>query len=178
MCECSDEVRKVFDDGFLICTECGVSCQQLDVKVFSYNHAPPVARRDYSRKARFMRLFMNLQGHQAVPENVLEKLPKHFTDPQDLAAYLKQHSELRKYRPKLPSIWYQLGHTWMPFSERETQMARFEFDKVREKVSYLVLLPVILKRVGREDMLCFCKPISANMKRKYAFILEANPHSS
>ena len=170
MCIC-DSIT-VYEDGFKICTECGCSARELDVTVFSYNHAPPVARRDYSRKARFMRLFMNLQGHQAVPEEILQDLPKHFTHPQNLAAYLKKNNNLRKFRPKLPSIWYQLGHQWAPFTAREAQKARYEFDQVRQKVSYLVLLPVILRRVGREDMLQFCKPISANMRRKYSFILE------
>ena len=153
-------------DGFRVCKFCGESTRELDPRIFTFNHVPPSSRRDYSRKKRFMRLLLNLQGLQYVDHSVFENLPS-FKTPQELAAYLKTQKNLRRHRPKLPSIWYQLGNRWPLFSDKEQLRAAFEFDQIKHKVSYLVLLPYICKKIGRSDVLCFCKPVSESMQKKY-----------
>ena len=154
-----------------VCIECGVTTPHLDTSIFSYSHAPPSHKRSYSRKIRFMRLLQNLQGHQSVCADLMKEIPKHCASPVELIQYMKRNSALRRHQNKTPSIWYQLGHRWDPLTPEDFKRAEYVFDMIREKISYLVLLPYICKKIGRPDLCRFCKPISENMARKYNHLL-------
>ena len=166
-CQC--EVRLI--DGMRICIKCGLTEHNLDPSIFSYNHAPPSEKRSYTRKIRFMRLLQNLQGHQFVSSAIMKCIPENIKSPGHLIKYLKKTPDLRRHQNKAPSIWYQLGHRWNPLSQRDFARAEFEFNKVFEKILYLVLLPYICRKIGRPDLVKFCKPVSENMARKYNHLL-------
>ena len=154
------------------CNECCVKCGQvnttLDPSIFSFNHPPPIARRAYSREDRFFRLLGNLQGHQHIPEEVMTSIPKAAAATlEKLCEYLKRNVKLRVFRNRLPSIWYHLGHRWSNITEFEMRKAKEVFRSVKDKISYLVLLPYVLCEIDRLDLLRFTKPISKNMFKKY-----------
>lgn len=171
---CDHDFRFV-DECNECCTNCGMVNLVLDPNIFSFNHPPPIARRAYSREDRFFRLLVNLEGQQQIPKEVMTNIPVSVTDSiSKLGAFLKRNVELRAFRNKLPSIWYHLGHRWNNITDWEMRKARAVFRQVREKISYLVLLPYVLCEIERLDLLQFTKPISKNMFKKYGEFLKGS----
>ena len=158
-------------EGSDICVVCGLTRIRLEPSVCSFSEQHTHQNRAYSRKKRFMRLFLNLQGRQNISADIMEKIPKHCKTPGELSLELRNIQSLRSYRSKLPSIWYQLGHKWEPFSEAQIAKASIIFSQVHSKVSFLILLPWICAQIGREDMCKFCKPISPALYKKYEHVL-------
>ena len=125
----------------------------------------------YSRKQRFMRLFHNLRGLQNIKHNIMRQIP-----PQiklvNLRGFLKKNRFLRRHCAKIPSIWRQLGHEMPDISEKDMEKACYCFCKIREKKSFLILLPFICIQIGRRDLLKFIKQPSKNIQKKYSIVIK------
>ena len=158
-------------EGSDVCIVCGIEKDRLEPTVFSFSEQHCCSTRAYSRKKRFMRLFLNLQGRQHISFDIMDKVPKHCKTPQELSLALRNMPGLRQFRSKLPSIWYQLGHKWSPFTDAQIAKASYFFSQIHEKVSFLILLPWICHKIGRPDMTRFCKPVSPALLKKYEEIL-------
>ena len=151
------------------CILCGL-CQGIDLDCINvtYEQQKNITRgtKIYNRKDRFFRLFHNLKGLQEIPCSFMEQIPPDISL-SDLKLLLKKVKSFRKYSSKLPSIWRQLGHKLKIITDRELKTACFEFEKIKEKKSFLVVLPHICKKIGRSDLMIYLKIPSEAMQKKY-----------
>ena len=165
--KCDHNIQDV--EGIQTCINCG-ECEGivLDCRNITYEQQKSITRgaKIYNRRDRFFRLFHNLRGLQEIPCDFMEQIPPEITLP-DLKVLLKKVKQFRKYSSKLPSIWRQLGHQINIISEREIKMACYEFDQIKEKKSFLIVLPHICKKIDREDLLIYLKTPSLAMQKKY-----------
>jgi len=170
MTECEHELSTI--DGMLTCIQCGfVKGMDLDpcIQTFQQHGEYTPSKKHYHRRDRFKRLFHNLQGLQEIPIPVMEQIPKNISIPK-LRKYLKKNN-MRNYGSKIASIWRQLGHEMKPISPCEIIRACHFFDEIKEKKSFLIVLPFICQKMNRSDLLMFLKPVSEAIKKKYQLLL-------
>lgn len=158
------------DDGVNICTLCGRMEILLDTSVQQFNASYRTKIIKYTREGRFERLLKNLRGWQLVKDDVMEKC-KCCNSVDDLRARINSLPELRQHAGKIATIWRNLGHIIEPMTPYHIKMALFEFNKIMEKKSFLVLLPYILKKIGRGDLIKFCKMPTMVIQKKYNLYL-------
>ena len=165
----------VTDDGFKICAKCGLMLRHVDPAVYSYNESAPHPKRRYNRHDRFVRILKGLNGVDTVSESIMRELSKHkfnMEDPLDLRRVMLGNPKLKRNMGKIASIFYQLGNQFTPLSPEEIERAKRVFSCL-PRCSFIITLPYILKVVGREDLMCFCKPLSPNMQKKYDALCES-----
>ena len=150
--------------GCVVCTTCGEERLQLDSSVLPYDYSPQPRCRTYSRLDRFLRVLINLRGQQLVDESVLQQIPRAKTV-SELRVTLKRQNP--KLLPKIASVWYQQGNRTKPLTPCELQKAKLFFREVHEKCSFLILVPWVLRRLNRQDLLFFVKPPSPSVLAKY-----------
>ena len=148
-----------------VCVKCGLekpfpllSTEQ------AFTDVPLKFERTYSRVDRFLRSIQNLRGLQFIPCEIMETIPRKKTVA-ELRKWLKKNN--RKLLPKIASVWYQLGNRFRPIVPREIEEAKSWFLAVREKCSFLLLVPWVLEKIGRQDLLVFVKPPSTAILNKY-----------
>lgn len=185
-CEkCAESTRLV--DGYQnVCTECGlVSEGGLDPCNVSFSHwvdYSPV----YKRSRRVKALLEEMNGTNAVPSDtlmyVLEKSTQngdhlkgdlHQNVREILVSAPKKH---RKWQHRICSIVHSLGLArHKPLCPSQIKRIAQSFDvldsmlvqKYNMKVSFTLLLPVLLCLHGRSDKLKCCKPVSDLLRKKY-----------
>ena len=185
-CEnCADSTTCV--DGFQnVCTECGVVVDtKLDPNNVSFSHwvdYSPV----YKRSRRVKSLLEEMNGTNMVPSETLMYVLHESTQNGDhlkgslhqnireiLVKAPKQH---RKWQHRICSIVHSLGlarHT--PLGPSRIKRIAQSFDildsmlvqKHGMKVSFTLLLPILLCLHGRPDKLECCKPVSDLLRKKY-----------
>ena len=161
------------EEGHNMCRNCGlVGAMVLDTRNVTYDQYTQMSpnNKHYRRKDRFSRLFHNLRGLQEIPIPLMQKIPANLALG-ELKKHMKKSKDLRKFLNKLPSIWYQLGHKLLPISELERKRAVRLFCEIKEKKSFLVVLPYICKQIGRSDLLKYLKTPSDAMMKKYDLFL-------
>ena len=162
------------EDGFKICTFCGLMLRHVDPTVYSYNEAAPHPKRRYNRHDRFVRILKGLNGTDTVKETVMVALQKkNFdqSDPVALREVMLRDATLKKHSGKLASVFYQLGNQFTPLAPHELEHAKRLFSHL-PRCSFIITLPYVLKLIAREDLMCFCKPLSQNMQKKYDALCE------
>ena len=168
MCEC-----EIFsENGFNVCKKCGVSTRFLDPNLQSYADETRYmyCKRSYSRTDRFKRLLLNLNGLQWVDHDILKQCEPHFTSVIALKRWMAT-TPLKRHRNKIASICRQLGMKWKILTDLEIKFAQELFHKNHSK-SYLVLLPYVLKRIGRDDLLQFTKIPSIAVQKKHNIFIK------
>ena len=178
MCE---HQNKVLESGHCICVDCGLTLGiHLDSCEVTYKDS--INRQFvqvYSRKDRFHRLLCNLRGWQIVPHNIMKSCDRSFRTVFELKKHIFSCKTLKKHIGKISTIWRQLGHQFEPPSSRDFQRALYEFDNYKGKMSFVLLLPLILQKIGREDLCKFCKQPSQLLQKKYAlYVNEADWNES
>ena len=167
-----EHARRISEGGLEVCIRCGDCVQELDTSIVGFGSPPTQFARTYSRLDRFKRTFHNLRGLQRIPEELMKLIPKRNWTVESLRVFMKRHPQLKKILSKIPSVWYQLGYKGDPISYEEAHQAAMLFRRVRGKISFLVLVPWVLKQIGREDLLQFCKTPSPSMIKKYMPLLK------
>ena len=162
MCENCDFI---IHEGFSICQNCGIMEPFLDPSVQSYCDETRYmyCKRPYSRADRFRRLLLNLNGLQWVDHNIMDQCKPHFSSVENLKKWMGG-SSLKRHRNKIASICRQLGMKWDNITEIEMMQAQEIFEKKYSK-SYLVLLPYVLKKIDRHDLLQFVKIPSMSVQK-------------
>jgi len=143
--------------------------RHIDPTVYSYNESAPHPKRRYDRHDRFTRILRGLNGVETVKTEIIDRVLEHkfnHEDPLALRAVLAGDKQLRRSVGKIASIFYQLGNQFTPLSPEEILRAKRLFSHL-PRCSFIITLPYILKRIARQDLLVFCKPLSQNMKKKY-----------
>jgi len=168
MCE---HQNKILEDGHSICMDCGLTLRiHLDSSEATYSDS--INRQFvqvYSRKDRFHRLLCNLRGWQLVPHDIMKACDSaNANSVSELKKHIFSCKTLKKHIGKISTIWRQLGHIFEPPSHRDFEKAMREFDNFKEKMSFVLLLPFILQKIGREDLCIFCKQPSQLLQKKYA----------
>ena len=180
------ETSHIIEDAQRICKDCGLCLgMHLDTSIVPYGtwFSPT---KIYSRRDRFRRLISAFKGHANVPPHVIEKL--HACE--DLALLkkrMKKDKKIRKFLPRICSVWRLLGHIPPVVTPEDIQRALFFYEEIRKlinlnNVSFIVLVPYCLKFLKRDDMIRFCKPPSKMLLLKYkevcdvmeSFILTTN----
>ena len=100
---------------------------------------------------------------------------------------MKKDKTIRKYLPRICSVWRLLGHVPPVVTPEDIQRALYFYEEIRklidlDNVSFIVLIPYCLKFLKRDDMIQFCKPPSKMLLEKYkdvcdvmdSFILDSN----
>ena len=154
------------DDGVRICTNCGLTDIPLNPEIQSFNANYRQKTIKYTRQGRFERLLKNLRGWQTVGCDIVAACV-HCETILTLRTFLNSNANMRSYIGKIPSIWRNLGHRFEPMSELDIKRAIWEFNCIMEKKSFLVLLPYIIKKIGRADLLEFCKMPTIAIQKKY-----------
>ena len=81
----------------------------------------------------------------------------------------------KKIIGKISTIWRQLGHSFEPLNHKMFQAALHEFQNIQEKKSFILLLPYILDKIGRQDLCKFCKKPTQLLQIKYnLYVNETN----
>ena len=166
MCICDHQIEQ---DGFFVCTECGSCKVCLKTSEMTYEDSQTrVEKVIYSRKDRFHRLLCNLRGWQVVKCDAMKKIDNEFkgTTVNELKIYLLKHN--KKIIGKIATIWRQLGKKLCPPSHRDFKRALYEFEQIgNEKKSFILVLPYILDKIGRQDLCRFCKLPTQILQKKY-----------
>ena len=163
------------EDGFQTCVKCGLMVRHVDPTVYSYNESAPHPKRRYNRHDRFVRILKSLNGVDTVSAETMETIIKHKfnrEDPIALRRVMLNDARLKRSMGKIASIFYQLGNQFTPLSPHEIERAKTVFSRL-PRSSFIITLPYVLKVIGREDLMCFCKPLSPNMQKKYDIMCES-----
>ena len=166
---CSHEFSEI--EGARVCTLCGeCTGRMLSTTLLSFEQTTHRVPKVYTRRERFHRLLHNLRGLQNIPCEVMRQIP-HGKTVREVRNFLKSNKKLRKYCAKIPSVWRQLGNPMRTISDRELDRACSVFDKIKDKKSFIVLLPYVCSQIGRRDLLKFFKTPSKLMQTKYELFL-------
>ena len=161
-------------EGFQVCKFCGIMLRHTDPSVYSYNESAPHPKRRYDRHDRFVRILKGLNGVDTVRDDFMNRiLEKNFDheDPLALREVMANDEVLRRHIGKIASVFYQLGNQFTPLAPEEINRAKRLFSCL-PRCSFIITLPYILKCIAREDLMCFCKPLSQNMQKKYDKLCE------
>ena len=161
-------------DGFKVCQFCGIMQHLIDPTVYSYNESAPHPKRRYDRHDRFVRILKGLNGVEPISDETMERVLQNkfdVADPTALREVLTKDKVLKRRLGKIASIFYQLGNQYTPLSPDEIERAKRLFSHL-PRCSFIITLPYILKCIAREDLMCFCKPLSPNMQKKYDALCE------
>lgn len=186
MCENCQESTQLVDEFQNTCTKCGtVVSEHVDPSNVSFSHwvdYSPI----YKRSRRVKALLEEMNGTNAVPsETLMYVLEEATRDGAHLNGCLHQNvrdilaeapTQHRKWQHRICSIVHSLGlarHS--PLGPSEIKRISMSFDildsmlvrKHNVKVSFTVLLPVLLCLHGRADKLRCCKPVSDLLRKKY-----------
>ena len=170
------ETSQIIEDSLKICKECGLCLgQHLDTSIVPYGtwFSPTKV---YSRRDRFRRLMSAFKGHANVPVHVIEKL--HACEDLDLLKKrMKRDKKIRKYLPRICSVWRLLGHSPPIVTPEDISRALYFYEEIKKlvdlkNVSFIVLVPYCLKFLKRDDMIRFCKPPSKMLLTKYKDICD------
>lgn len=178
MCSCTSEF--IHEDGVLLCKDCGkLQGRFLSLDVFPFQQSFYKRLKVYTRTKRFRILLRNLRGHQSVEFDIIGSIS---TTPGPYS-YRKLVKILKRLRlsymyPKIPSILVQLGEHIPRLSLREESILiqkfnSFEhwfqhkyFNILGQRMSFIFLLPELLKINGFERILPLCKVPSKIIVRK------------
>ena len=164
----------IADDGFRTCKFCGLMVRHVDPAIYSYNESVPQPNRRYNRRDRFVRILRGLNGIDSVAPKIMDLVTaKKFAkdDPNALRSVMLKDAKLRRHIGKIASVFYQLGNQFTPLTPLEIGRAKRIFSGL-PRCSFIITLPYILKCIAREDLMCFCKPLSPNMQKKYDALCE------
>ena len=170
------ENKQIIEDAHLICSNCGLCMGvHLDTTVVPYG-TWFMPTKIYSRRDRFRRLIAAFKGHANVPIWVIEKLHT-CDDLMLLKKRMKKNKKIRRFLPRICSVWRLLGHTPPTVTPEDQKRALFFYDEIRhqiclDNVSFIVLVPYCLRFLEREDMIKFCKPPSKMLLAKYQEVCE------
>ena len=173
---------KISEEGFEICVDCGTAKMALDCCEQTFETSQRrISEIIYSREDRFYRLMCNLRGWQSIKFNEMKKIDSKFNG--KTVAELRQIlscSELKHLLGKIATVWRQLGFPLEPPSLLDFKQAMHEFGLIgNTKKSFILLLPYILCKIGREDLCRFCKPPTKLLQRKYMLsVNEAHWHEN
>lgn len=159
-------------DGMMTCVACGeVMCPSLSTQLIPFSERRTQPSK-IKRSDRFIRLCKNASGFQHVADDIIDSC-KHCKTYKQLLKYLKQHH--KSSLGKAPSIWRSLGHKFKPLYPHEYERLRLLFV-AEQSASFLVLVPYLLQKIGRSDLLQFVKRPSMFVQRKYKMFLENETH--
>ena len=159
----------ILDNSFNICTHCGeVISHLLTTEEQTYTDKTcNVFKPRYTRECRLNRLLANLRGWQQIPDEVMLECLPFKSDLTGLKIHMKKTKSLRKFFGKLPSIWRNLGNIFHCISRREITLCIYKFREMNRKISFIILVPYLLKQIGLDSLLVFLKKPSKSILKKY-----------
>ena len=183
-----EECRFVADTdlALMLCKECGNTDSQLvDTCITSFAHWTDFTQ-SYDRSKRFASLLEEINGLGKVPDEVIRWAVQNNwekkTHKQVRKLLIKKGGVFQTNQHKVCSLLSSLGACKRQLNWQTIERATKVFtildkritEKFHKKVSFTLLLPIVLIIVGREDKLVCCKRISRLIKRKYfSFVLSA-----
>ena len=167
---CEHKTKGIIQSCFRICLDCGLLLsRQLYTTEIPFHHKtnPPIIR--YSRLTRFKRLVANLRGNHNILCSTMEHIHSNYPckSAPILRRALKTHVE-KDLKFKIVTIWRQLGQNVPHISlEEEQEMIRIFRIIDRPKLSFQIILPILLYSIGRfHDYKPYLKPTSFALRKK------------